>query len=82
MLPALELKITFEGIMESKRKETTIEERHIIVREFCKGKSYKIIAETVARPITTVKSIMVTNRLLGIGYAPGVHLPLIPDRNG
>lgn len=44
--------------MPPTRKETTIEERSIVVREFSKGRSYQDISQIVGRPVTTVKSII------------------------
>lgn len=44
--------------MAPTRKETTVEERNIVVREFSKGRSYQDISLIVGRPVTTVKSII------------------------
>lgn len=44
--------------MPPTRKETTVEERNIVVREFSKGRNYQDISQIVGRPVTTVKSIV------------------------
>lgn len=53
-----------EKRMGRKAKETTEEERRIVVSQFKSGKTYKEIGEIIGRPITTVKSIITgTTRL-------------------
>lgn len=44
--------------MGRKGKETTVQERRIIINSFCKGKSYAEISAIVQRPITTIKTII------------------------
>lgn len=51
--------------MGRKSKETTKEERKIIVNMANKGHSYKFIAETMNRPVTTVKTIVYRYKITG-----------------
>jgi transposase len=44
--------------MSEARKETTIEERNLAIREFSKGRSYKDIGDILKRPTATVKAII------------------------
>lgn len=44
--------------MGRKGKETSVEERTVIVRAYCQGKSYRDIADLMDRPLSTIKSII------------------------
>ena len=50
--------VSWSAAMGRKSKETSQEDRRIVVRLYEEGKSFKYISNTIARPITTVKNIV------------------------